>query len=81
MPFLAQEPRLAARSTIEAVTTDQPSGTYIAPRILKLVGEPKVTEVPKKARDPVMAGRLWNLSAELTGCEWTVHPTGKGAMT
>jgi NAD(P)-dependent dehydrogenase (short-subunit alcohol dehydrogenase family) len=81
MPFLAQEPRLAARSTIEAVTTDQPSGTYIAPRILKLVGEPKVTEVPKKARDPVMAARLWNLSAELTGCEWTVHPTGKGAMT
>jgi len=31
-PFLAQDPRVAARTTIQAVTTDLPSGTYIAPR-------------------------------------------------
>lgn len=79
-PFLAQKPHLAARSTIQAVTTDLPSGTYIAPRIVKLVGAPKVTKIPRKARDPVVAGRLWKVSAELTGCDWTVHPTGKGAM-
>ena len=79
LPFLAQEPHLAARSTIAAVTTDEPSGTYIAPRILKLVGEPKVTKIPRKARDPVMARRLWELSAELTGCDWTVHPTARTA--
>jgi NAD(P)-dependent dehydrogenase (short-subunit alcohol dehydrogenase family) len=79
LPFLAQEPRLAARSTIEAVTTDEPSGTYIAPRILKLVGAPKVTRTPKKVRDPVMAGRLWKIAAELTGCDWTVHPTARTA--
>jgi NAD(P)-dependent dehydrogenase (short-subunit alcohol dehydrogenase family) len=30
-PFLAQDPPVAARSTIQAVTTDLPSGTYIAP--------------------------------------------------
>lgn len=77
LPFLAQEPHLAARSTIAAVSTDQPSGTYIAPRFLKLVGAPKITRTPKKARDPVMAGRLWNVSAELTGCDWTVHPTAR----
>jgi NAD(P)-dependent dehydrogenase (short-subunit alcohol dehydrogenase family) len=73
-PFLAQDPPVAARSTIQAVTTDLPSGTYIAPRFLKLLGTPKVTKPGKKARDPVMARRLWELSTELTGCEWTVHP-------
>jgi len=24
----------------------------------------------KKARDPVASRRLWELSAELTGCDW-----------
>ncbi|MDT4948279.1 MAG: hypothetical protein QOJ37_874, partial [Pseudonocardiales bacterium] len=24
----------------------------------------------KKARDPAAARRLWELSAELTGCDW-----------
>jgi short chain dehydrogenase len=74
LPFLAQDPHVAARTTIQAVTTDLPSGTYIAPRFLKLLRTPKVTEPGKKARDPVMARRLWELSAELTGCDWTVHP-------
>lgn len=80
-PFLAQAPDLAARSTIQAVTTDEPSGTYIAPRIAMLVGVPKVTKIVRKARDPVMAERLWDLSAELTGCDWTIHPASKGAMS
>jgi NAD(P)-dependent dehydrogenase (short-subunit alcohol dehydrogenase family) len=79
LPFLAQDPHVAARSTIQAVTTDLPSGTYIAPRLLKLLGEPKVTKLRKKARDPVMARGLWQLSAELTGCDWTVHPTALGS--
>ena len=56
------------------MTTDLPSGTYIAPRHFMLVGTPRVTKARKKARDPVMARRLWELSAELTGCDWTVHP-------
>jgi NAD(P)-dependent dehydrogenase (short-subunit alcohol dehydrogenase family) len=73
-PFLAQEHHLAARSTLRALTTDLPSGTYIAPRFFKLIGEPKVTKRRKKARDPLMARRLWELAAELTGCDWTVHP-------
>jgi NAD(P)-dependent dehydrogenase (short-subunit alcohol dehydrogenase family) len=73
LPFLAQDPSVAARSTIQAVTTDLPSGTYIAPRF-KLIGKPRVTKRHKKARDAVMARRLWELSAELTGCDWTLHP-------
>jgi NAD(P)-dependent dehydrogenase (short-subunit alcohol dehydrogenase family) len=76
LAFLAQDPPVAARSSIQAVTTDLPSGTYIAPRF-KLWGEPKVTRTRKKARDPVMARRLWELSANLTGCEGTVYPTAQ----
>ena len=45
--------------------------------LLKLLGTPKVTKPGKKARDPVMARQLWELSAELTGCDWTVHPTAR----
>jgi hypothetical protein len=77
LPFLAQDPHVTARTTIQAVTTDPPSGTYIAPRFLKLVGTPIVTKPRKKARDADMARRLWELSAELTGCDWTVHPTAR----
>jgi hypothetical protein len=74
LAFLAQDPPIAARSIIQAVTTDLPSGTYFAPRF-KLVGKPKVTKTRKRAREPVMARRLWQLSAELTGCDWTAHRT------
>ncbi|WP_102145492.1 SDR family NAD(P)-dependent oxidoreductase [Mycobacterium hubeiense] len=59
----------AARASVGAVTTDLPSGTYFAPRF-KQFGQPRVTRPLKKARDPDMARRLWELSAELTGCDW-----------
>jgi NAD(P)-dependent dehydrogenase (short-subunit alcohol dehydrogenase family) len=58
-----------ARATLQAVTTDLPSGTYLAPRFNQW-GKPRVTRLRKKARDPVAAHRLWELSAELTGCDW-----------
>lgn len=80
LPFLAQEPSVAARSSIAAVTTDRRSGTYIAPRFLRLVGEPKITRPGRKACDAVMARRLWELSVELTGCDWTVHPRARTAQ-
>jgi NAD(P)-dependent dehydrogenase (short-subunit alcohol dehydrogenase family) len=73
LAFLAQDALVAAQSSIQAVTTHLPSGTYFAPRF-KLLGTPKVTRRHKKARDAVMARRLWELSADLTGCDWTVHP-------
>ncbi len=62
-------PAQGARATIQAVTTDLPSGTYLAPRFNQW-GKPRVTRPLKKARDPEMARRLWDLSAELTGCDW-----------
>ncbi len=67
--FPAHSAATGARSTIQAVTTDLPSGSYLAPRFSQW-GKPKVTRVRKKARDPVMARRLWEVSVDLTGCDW-----------
>ncbi len=62
-------PDEGARATLQAVATDLPSGTYFAPRFNQW-GRPRVTGLRKKARDPVAARRLWEMSAELTGCDW-----------
>lgn len=64
-----QSAQTAARSSILAATTDLPSGIYLEPRF-KQFGKPRVTKPVKNARDPEMARRLWELSAELTGCDW-----------
>ena len=69
---VAQSAPNAARASIEAVTTELPSGTYLAPRF-KAWGKPVATTPRTKACDPAMARRLWDLSAELTGCDWTPH--------
>jgi NAD(P)-dependent dehydrogenase (short-subunit alcohol dehydrogenase family) len=70
-PRIAQSPADGARSTIQAVTTDLPNGTYIAPRgLFHQWGRPKPTKLGAKARDPETARRLWELSSELTGVSW-----------
>ena len=66
---LLHTPEQGARASLQAVATDLPSGTYLAPRFNQL-GPPRVTKLRPKATDPVMARRLWDLSAELTGCAW-----------
>ena len=66
---LLHTPAQGARATLQALTTELPSGTYFAPRFNQW-GKPRVTGLRKKARDPVAARRLWELSAELTGCDW-----------
>ncbi|BBY42917.1 retinol dehydrogenase [Mycolicibacterium celeriflavum] len=65
---LMHTPAQGARASLQAVTTDLPSGTYLAPRFNQ-IGPPKVTRLRPKAVDPVMAQRLWALSAELTDCD------------
>ena len=75
LPFLTQSAPDAARASIQTVTTELPSGTYLAPRFI-LRGKPKTTKPRKKAREHAMARRLWDLSAELTGCDWQQHPIG-----
>jgi NAD(P)-dependent dehydrogenase (short-subunit alcohol dehydrogenase family) len=70
-PYLAQSPADGARSTIQAITTTLPNGTYLSPRgLMHQWGRPKPTKLADKAVDPDSARRLWELSAELTGCEW-----------
>jgi NAD(P)-dependent dehydrogenase (short-subunit alcohol dehydrogenase family) len=64
-----QSAQTAARSSILAATTELPGGTYLAPRF-KQWGKPRVAKRAKKARDAETAGRLWELSAELTECDW-----------
>ncbi|MCT7659662.1 SDR family NAD(P)-dependent oxidoreductase [Mycobacterium deserti] len=69
MRRLLHTPAQGARATVEAVTTNLPSGTYFAPRFNQF-GPPRVTKLRRKATDRVAARRLWELSAELTGCDW-----------
>ncbi|EKF23944.1 short chain dehydrogenase family protein [Mycolicibacterium hassiacum DSM 44199] len=66
---LIHTPAQGARASLQAVTTDLPNGSYLAPRFNQL-GPPRVTKLRPKAVDPVMARRLWELSAQLTGCDW-----------
>jgi NAD(P)-dependent dehydrogenase (short-subunit alcohol dehydrogenase family) len=74
-PRIAQTPAEGARSTLVAMTTDLPNGTYFAPRgPLHQWGAPKPTTLKPKARDATTARRLWEISAELTGCEWQGEP-------
>ncbi|ULE32801.1 SDR family NAD(P)-dependent oxidoreductase [Mycobacterium sp. IDR2000157661] len=69
MRRLLHTPEQGARATLAAVGTEMPSGTYFAPRFNQ-VGRPKPTTLRPKATDALSAQRLWNLSAELTGCDW-----------
>ncbi|MGX9787737.1 SDR family NAD(P)-dependent oxidoreductase [Mycobacterium sp. MMS18-G62] len=70
-PRFAQTPEQGAQSTIQAISTDLPNGSYIAPRgLLHQWGRPKPTALAAKARDARDARRLWEISAELTGCDW-----------
>jgi NAD(P)-dependent dehydrogenase (short-subunit alcohol dehydrogenase family) len=71
-PFYLQTPAVGARASIEAVTTNRRSGAYFAPRF-SLWGKPRATRLREKACDPVMSRRLWEMSSELTGCDWPVR--------
>jgi len=69
-PYIAQPAHLAARSTVLAATTDLPAPTYWAPRgVLHLWGRPKLVKLNRRAHDPDTGRRLWEISAELTGCD------------
>jgi NAD(P)-dependent dehydrogenase (short-subunit alcohol dehydrogenase family) len=67
-PWL-QTAEQGARASVEAVLTDLPSGTYLAPRFNQW-GQPRVTALRAKVRNPDVARRLWEASSALTGCHW-----------
>lgn len=69
-PHIGMSPADGARASLQAATADLPNATYLAPRgFLHQWGEPKVTQLRAKALDPNTAHRLWEISAELTGCD------------
>ena len=76
--FYLQSPAAGARATIEAVDTELPSGSYLAPRFNQW-GAPKHVVPQYKARDPYVASRLWDMSVELTGCDWVGTAKGLSA--
>lgn len=76
--FYLQAPAAGARATIEAVDTELPSGSYLAPRFNQW-GKPKHVVPQYKARDPYLASRLWDTSVELTGCDWVGTAKGLSA--
>ncbi len=79
--YVGMRPDNGARASIQAVTTDLPSGTCFAPRgPLHQWGKPKPVKLSRKARDANMAQALWQASAELTGCDlpWTSGKAGTG---
>ena len=67
--LLAQDAATGALPTLYAATaTDVQGGDYIGPDgIGELWGQPKKVEPVARARDPELAARLWQISAELTG--------------
>jgi NAD(P)-dependent dehydrogenase (short-subunit alcohol dehydrogenase family) len=70
-PRFAQTPADGARSTLAAVTTTLPSGTYFAPLgLAHQWGTPAPVLPRRKARDPEMSSKLWEMSAALTKCDW-----------
>jgi NAD(P)-dependent dehydrogenase (short-subunit alcohol dehydrogenase family) len=69
--FPAHSAATGARASLQAFDTELPSGSYLAPRFNQW-GKPKVTRPRKNARDAAMARQLWELSVELTGCDWPV---------
>lgn len=69
-PYVAQPAHHAARSTVLAATMDLPSPAYWAPRgLLHLWGKPKAVNLNRRVHDPDTGRRLWEISAELTGCD------------
>jgi NAD(P)-dependent dehydrogenase (short-subunit alcohol dehydrogenase family) len=66
--WLFNDAEHGALPTLYAATQDVPGGSYIGPDGQgHLRGYPEIHQPSKRAQDPQMARRLWDLSARLTG--------------
>jgi NAD(P)-dependent dehydrogenase (short-subunit alcohol dehydrogenase family) len=79
-PFITQASRLLAMSakggaltTLRAAIDPRAAnGSYWGPSsFFELVGSPQPARIPRRARDPEAATRLWELSERLTGVTFT----------
>ena len=66
--LLAQSEEMGALPTLYAATQDIPGGSYVGPDgFQEQRGHPKLVGRSGRASDAAVAGRLWELSEELTG--------------
>ncbi len=70
--LLAQDAEMGALPILYAATDPSVSGgDFVGPRSFGgMRGSPTVTESSERSRDPALARRLWDASAELTGVEY-----------
>lgn len=67
-PLVMQDPEHGARPTLFAATQDIPGGSFVEPDgLAHLRGSPAIAMASRSAYDAAVAGRLWDLSARLTG--------------
>jgi NAD(P)-dependent dehydrogenase (short-subunit alcohol dehydrogenase family) len=68
--LLGQDAEGGARPTLFAATEPLPASTYVGPGgFMEVRGTPKVVNSSKASRDTVLAGRLWEQSARMTGVD------------
>ncbi|WP_224267831.1 oxidoreductase [Haloprofundus salinisoli] len=68
---LAQSAAWGALPMLYAATEDVPGGGYVGPGgLMNIRGHPAVQESSERSYDEVTAGRLWQVSEELTGVEY-----------
>jgi NAD(P)-dependent dehydrogenase (short-subunit alcohol dehydrogenase family) len=76
---LAQTDEMGALPTLYAATADIPGNSFAGPSgVGELRGAPKLVGRSRRANDPALAGRLWDLSEQLTGVQFPL-PTSSAA--
>ncbi|MES4886408.1 oxidoreductase [Streptomyces sp. NPDC096012] len=71
--LFAQDEGAGALPTLYAATQDLPGAAYVGPDGLgEMRGSPALVGRSAAASDPEAARRLWTLSEELTGIEWSL---------
>src|SRR6266568_4373976 len=81
-PIFAMKPAEGALPTLRAATDPvAPSGSYWGPRgLFELSGPPASARISDRARDPVVAARLWDESERLTNVAFGLpSPSERGA--
>src|SRR6266568_3731909 len=81
-PIFAMKPAEGALPTLRAATDPvAPSGSYWGPRgLFELSGPPASARISDRARDPVVAARLWDESERLTSVAFRLpSPPERGA--
>jgi len=79
---MSQDAASGALPTLRAATDpDAVPGSYYAPvRMFHLKGDPIPVSLPKPAQDDVVARKLWEVSEQLTGVQWSMKDQSRAAF-